>query len=289
MNRLAPLAALLLAAPAITAPVATEPAAQTITLGGVRFTALRDALNVVPNDGSVFGTDVGPAAVAGALRAAGQPTERVTLSVDALLVRMNGRTVLIDTGLGPRAGGVLMRSLAMAGVAPGQVTDVLVTHGHPDHLGGLVTAEGRSAFPQATIRLSAPEWASVQGKPELRPLVAAVRAQVRPFRPGGAVLPGIAAVALPGHTPGHSGYRIRTAGGTLTDTGDTAHSAVLSLAHPAWAIQYDGDQAAGRARREAELAQLAASGERVFAPHFPFPGFGRVVRAGQGYRWQPLS
>jgi glyoxylase-like metal-dependent hydrolase (beta-lactamase superfamily II) len=289
MMRAGLMAALVLAgfaAAAPSAPVKVGPAAERFRLGAVELVALRDAVNAVPNDGKVFGTDVGPATVAGALRAAGAPAGTLPLGVDALLVRLPGRTVLIDTGLGPKAGGGLLPSLAMAGVGPGAVTDVLVTHSHGDHVGGLVGADGALAFPRAAVRMSAAEWAYMQGHGDPA-LVAAVRPQVRPFAPGAAVLPGIRSVSLPGHTPGHVGYEIASGPARLLDIGDLAHSAVVSLAHPEWAIGYDGDAAAGKATRAAELARLAESREPVFAPHFPFPGIGRIVRRGAGYGWVP--
>jgi glyoxylase-like metal-dependent hydrolase (beta-lactamase superfamily II) len=269
-------------------PVPVAPAAQSIPLGADTLTALRDAVNAVPNDGKVFGKDVGPQAVAGALAAAGMPTGVVTLDVDALLVRMPGRLVLIDTGLGPKVGGALMGSLNQAGVAPAKVTDVLLTHGHGDHVGGLLTAAGASAFPNAAIRLSAAEWASIQAQPAQAALVEAIRGQVRPFDPGRELLPGITPVALTGHTPGHVGYEIVSNGKRLLDIGDSAHSSLVSLAHPEWVIGYDGDADAGRANRRALLKRLAASHEILFAPHFPFPGFGRIAAKGQGYQWVPL-
>ena len=288
-TRHAALALLLVALPAACAakPTPTPPAARSFPLGGVTIVALRDALNVVPNDGSVFGKGVDPAAVATVLRAAGAPTDAITLGVDALLVTMPGRIVLIDTGLGPSVSGVLPGSLAAARVAPGAVTDVLITHSHGDHVGGLLTANGALAFPNATIHMSSAEWAFLRAHPGSAKLVAAIAPRLRPFEPGAEVVPGIRSVSLPGHTPGHSGYEIVSQGKRMIDIGDPAHSAIVSLARPDWAIGYDTDAAQGIAQRRAELARLAASGETVFAPHFPFPGVGRIVTAGNGFAWQP--
>jgi glyoxylase-like metal-dependent hydrolase (beta-lactamase superfamily II) len=270
------------------APIPVAPAAQSIPLGGLTLTALRDEVNAVPNDGKVFGKDVGPQAVARTLAAAGAPTGIVTLGVDALLVRLPGRIVLIDTGLGPKVGGVLMASLAQAGVAPGKVTDVLITHSHPDHIGGLLTALGASAFPNASIRLSNEEWSSLQSQPNQAALVRTIHGQVRPFDAGRELLPGITPLALTGHTPGHVGYEIASNGKHLIDIGDSAHSSLLSLGHPEWVIGYDGDPVAGKANRLAVLKRLAASHELVFAPHFAFPGFGRIAAKGSAYQWAPL-
>lgn len=272
---------------AMAAPVPIAPAATRIPLGAFTLVPLRDMLNVVPNDGSVFGKDQTPAAVASVLKAAGASTEAVTLGVDALLVEAPGRTVLIDTGLGPKVGGVLMQSLAQAGVAPAKVTDVLITHSHGDHVGGLLTVSGALAFPNATIRMAAPEWAFMRKNASQAALVAAIAAKVVTFAPGSAVVPGIEAVALPGHTPGHSGYRIASRGAQLMDIGDTAHSAIVSLAKPGWIVGYDTDGTEGRATREGELKSLAASHMRLFAPHFPYPGVGTIVARDGGYAFVP--
>lgn len=281
--------ALLLSSAALATPVAIGPAATPFKLGTLRLVALRDMNNVVPNDGSIFGKDARPAAVAEVLRKAGAPTDKVTLSVDALLVEAPGRVILIDTGLGPKVGGVLMRSLALARIDPGRITDVLITHSHGDHVGGLVTATGALAFPKATIRLSSVEWTWMRGTLANAQLVKAIGSKVKTFAPGAIVAPGIRSVSIPGHTPGQVGYEISSNGQRLLDIGDTAHSAVVSLARPDWINGYDADAAKGRASREAQLARLAASHERVFAPHFPFPGVGTIAKSGSGYAWHPAA
>jgi len=268
-------------------PVPTPPAAESFPLGQFRLTALRDAQNVVPNDNSVFGVGRTPAEVSGVLAAAGAPTDKIALGVDALLVQGAGRVMLFDTGLGPRVHGQVAASLALAGVTPDEVTDVFVTHSHFDHVGGLATADGQSAFPKAVIHMSAKEWAFMRSHASNAGLVKAISAQVRTFEPGGMIAPGVRAVALVGHTPGHTGYEISSGGARLIDIGDSAHSAIISLAKPDWDIEYDQDPAAGRANRRALLTRLAASHEWVFAPHFPFPGVGHVEAKGDGFIWAP--
>lgn len=268
------------------APRVATPAATPFRVGAVEVVSLRDAENVVANDGQTFGIGHPTADVAAVLRARGAPADPVTLGVDQLLVRLPRRLVLIDSGFGPKMNGVLVRSLASAGVTPDQITDVLITHGHPDHVGGLVDADGKPAFPRATVRMSAPEWQSLQ-QGRAAAVAPVIKAQVQTFTPGAQVLPGITAVALPGHTPGHSGYRITSGKQSLLVIGDTAHSAIVSLAKPAWPIQYDGDKQQGAQTRERELAQLAATHQRIFAGHFPYPGVGYVVRSRTGYAFQP--
>lgn len=281
------LSAFALGSQAQAAPAPVEPAAVSFRLGELQLTALHDNQFAFPNDGKVFGVDAGPAAVSAVLAKAGAPTDTVTVSVDALLVRGNGRVVLLDTGVGPKGHGVLPESLAKAGVAPDQVTDVLITHSHGDHVGGLVLADGRPAFPKAVIHMSANEWAYLQSQAQAKALAEAIAPQVKTFAPGQTVVPGITAVGLYGHTPGHAGYEIVSGRERLLDIGDSAHSSIVSLAEPGWIIQFDHDAQAGRANRIAVLTKVAKSGELIFAPHFPFPGVGRVEAEGHGFAWKP--
>jgi glyoxylase-like metal-dependent hydrolase (beta-lactamase superfamily II) len=270
-------------------PVATPPAAKAFKLGAYELIAVRDADFVPLNDGKTFGINVGPEAVAKALAAAGAPTDKITLGVDGLVVKSPGHVILIDTGLGPSVHGVLLQSLALAHIAPTDVTDVLISHSHGDHVGGLITADGKSAFPNAAIRMSTKEWAYMQSQSGLAAVTSAVAAQVKTFEPGAPILPGVTPVAIDGHTPGHMGYQIESEGHHLLDIGDTAHSSIISLAHPDWVIAFDGDPAVATASRKALLAKLANSQELIFAPHFPFPGVGKIETAGTGYGFKPTE
>ncbi|MDE1994551.1 MAG: MBL fold metallo-hydrolase [Rhizobiaceae bacterium] len=265
------------------------PAAEGFPLGKFQAFALRDFANALPNDGKVFGTDVGPGKVGAFLKTVGIKDDQIKLSVDTLLVRTPDRVVLLDTGLGPKVGGVLMQSLAKAGFSPDQVTDILITHGHSDHIGGLLTTDGKPAFPKATIRMAAAEWAWIQSQPENAALVTTLSPAVKTFEPGAVFVPGFRSVPLAGHTPGHVGYEIVSGTARLLDVGDTAHSSVVSLGHPEWGNGYDTDQDRGRTVRETELAKLAASHETIFAPHFPYPGVGAIVKAGSSYAWKPST
>jgi glyoxylase-like metal-dependent hydrolase (beta-lactamase superfamily II) len=272
---------------ALCQPAQVDPAASNFQLGDLKLAALRDAQNIVVNDGKIFGANVGSAAVASILTASGAPTDKVTLDVNALLVRGGHRIMLFDTGLGPAVHGALMGSLALAGVSPADVTDIFITHSHFDHVGGLTTSDGQLAFTGAVIHMSAKEWAWMKSDPDNKILVTLIAPRVRPFKPGAVIVPGVTAVALYGHTPGHVGYEIESGGKRLLDMGDTAHSAIVSLGKPDWAIGYDNDSKLGEANRRVTLTRLSASQEPVFAPHFPFPGIGKIQTAGDGFSWKP--
>jgi glyoxylase-like metal-dependent hydrolase (beta-lactamase superfamily II) len=265
---------------------AVAPAARTFQLGKLEVTALHDAQLAVPNDGKSFGLGATVDQVAEVLRAAGAATGEVMLSVNVLMVKGDGRLILLDAGTGPEWHGALQDSLKLVGIAPGAVTDVLITHSHGDHVNGLLDAKGGLAFPNATIRMSDEEWEWLKTKGSER-LVTAISGHVDSFRAGGMVVPGIRSLPIEGHTPGHVGYEISSAGARLRDIGDMAHSPIISLAKPQWLNGFDRDEDEARAARITMLAELAASHELIFAPHFPFPGVGYIVPDGSAYKWQP--
>jgi len=287
------LTALLLALPALpavaadTGPQPIEPAYAPLKIGSYDAAVLRDAGFVAANDGKTFGTDQGVAAVKKVLEAAGAPGDRIQLGVGGLLVKTPGHVSIIDTGLGPGAGGKLAASLAKAGVGPDAVTDIFISHSHFDHVGGLLTAAGAPAFPKAAIHLHSAEWTYLKANPQNAKLAAAIGGQVKTFDKAGEVIPGITALPNFGHTPGHSTYRVGSGKASLRTLGDTAHSYIISLAKPEWGVDFDESKADGARVRRATLAELAASHERVFAPHFPWPSIGTVVVKGDGFAWAP--
>jgi len=289
--KLAALLGTLLAAPlaAAPAPQPVTPEARAFTVGTLKVSALRDGEFLIPNDGKTFGTDVGPAAVADLLKLADAPTDTIRVSVSALLVTLPGHVVVLDTGLGAMDGGQLIASLAAAGVTPAQVTDVLITHSHGDHVGGLAGTDGAPAFPNAKVRMAAAEWTFLQANTGAAKLVATITPQVATFVPDSEVVPGIRAITVAGHTPGHVAYELTSGGKRLLDIGDSAHSSIVSLAAPDSTMGFDSDPAVGKASRRALLTKLAVSHETIFSPHFPYPGVGTIEAHHGGFLWVPAA
>jgi glyoxylase-like metal-dependent hydrolase (beta-lactamase superfamily II) len=166
------------------------------------------------------------------------------------------------------------------------VTDVLITHSHGDHVGGLLDAGGHLAFPSATIHMASAEWAWLRKQGD-KVLVQAIAAHISTFEPGTEVVPAVTSRALPGHTPGHVGYEIASGQSRLLDIGDLAHSSIVSLARPQWTMGFDSDPNLAKSTRRGTLASLAQDQEWVFSPHFPFPGTGHITKDGDAFSWKP--
>ena len=275
---------------------AAVPAASTdvhpFKVGALDVIALRDGgMSGVPNDNTVLGVGRTPAEVAAVLTANGLPGDSFSLSVQPLLVRDGARLVLLDAGAGNSFGpgaGKLPASLAAAGVQPDQITDILISHSHGDHVVGLVNATGGLTFPKATIRMAAAEWEFMKANADMKALVEAITPRVETFQPGAAALtPSISSVAINGHTPGHMGYEIKSGSDSLLYIGDTMHHSVISVQRPEWQIAFDSDGPTATASRQALLDRAASQNLRVYAVHFPFPGLGRIQRKDDGFVWTP--
>ena len=253
-------------------------------IGNLDAMALRDGGMSPPNDGKLVAIGHDPKEVADVLTKAGAPSDHFEFSIQPLLLEDGAHVVLFDTGLGAQ-GGHLMASLAAAGVAPGAITDIFISHAHLDHIGGLV-ADGKLAFPNATVHMSAPEWTAMQADDKAKAIAAVISAKVAAFEPGAKVLPEVQAVDTHGHTPGHSSYDISSNGEHLFYTGDIVHNWVISVQRPTWPIGFDQDGAAAMQARVSTLAKLAAEHTRVYAVHFPFPGLGHITGSGENLSWQ---
>jgi glyoxylase-like metal-dependent hydrolase (beta-lactamase superfamily II) len=275
------------AAPAITAFTASADV-KPFKIGAFEAAALRDGGGEFPNDGKTIAVNKTKAEVDAVLTANNLPTDQLSLSIQPLIVRTTDKVLLFDTGAAATMGdfgGKLPATMAAAGIDPASVTDIFISHDHGDHVGGLVNAEGALAFPNAAVHMSAPQWDAMQKNPQLAPIVTAVTPKIAAFAPGADLVPGVKAIDIVGHTPGHSGYLITSGDATLAFLGDMAHHSVISVQRPDWTIAFDGDAPTAQASRKKFLEEWAASGQRIFAPHFPFPGIGKVEKQGDNIVW----
>lgn len=254
------------------------------SIGALQAAALRDAAFSPANDNRTLAINQSKADVDALLTAAGLATDVLQLSVQPLIVRTADRVLLFDTGNGPSA--MLSASMATAGVTPSDVTDIFISHSHGDHVNGLLGSDGALAFPNAAIHISVNEWTAMQANTQLASLVTAATPRVATFEPGADLVPGtVHAVDIQGHTPGHSGYLITSGEASLLYIGDTMHHSVISVQRPDWTIAFDGDAPLAQESRKALLASSAASGQRVYAVHFPFPGIGTFENRDGTFVW----
>ena len=279
-----------------------QPTVATHSVGSMLVTSLADGFL---HEGTEVLRGIDGDEAARLLGATSQPF-RMTLTVNAFLIRNGGRLTLIDAGCGNGMGadaGRLADGLQAAGVAPNEIGLVLLTHMHPDHIGGLLGPDGTARFPRARVLVPSADAAVFLSEQiaatvpdQVKPVFAGARAvatayagRFETFDAGQPVEPGITPVPLPGHSPGHTGYRIADGGQALLIWGDVVHVPELQCARPEVGMVFDADfDLAQRTRRDA-FAAAAASGEAVAGMHMPFPGFAHVAEAGQGYALHPIA
>lgn len=280
-------------------PAAESPAPHHISLGEFDLIVLFDAAAESPAGPFVINAPEAELAAEGLT-----PESTVPLSVQPMLVNTGDQRVLIDTGLGPFAGGQLLAGLAAEGIAPEQIDIVLISHMHVDHFSGALDADGALAFPNARVLLNTVEydfWSSEPGLDELimpddlkrqsvEPAVAALQALdghgvIDLIAPGDEIAPGITAVDARGHTPGHLAVEITSGDQTLLHLADAVHLPEVHLAHPDWFMYADNWPAWSLTNRKALLDRAADENLLLAVAHFPFPGVGRVTRAEVGWEW----
>ena len=235
---------------------------------------------------------------------AGMARDKLTITFNALAVRTAGRIVLIDTGLGefgPPGTGQLLGNLAAAGIQPGEVTEVVISHFHADHILGVNRRDGQLTFPNAAIFVPAKEWdfwmddAQMDAAPEAakenfglcRQVFGKLADTVRRYAWDEEFLPGLTSVRANGHTPGMSAIRIASAGEAMMFVADITNNPLVFVRHPEWQAMVDMDPAETIATRKRILDMAAAEKLRVSFYHAPFPATGYIAKNSSGYEFLP--
>ncbi len=283
----------------VVADVQQSPAFYRRQVGGTIVTALSDGYfdlefgvfqGLAPKDGEAL------------LKSARRPSPP-RIQVNAFLVQQPGKRILVDSGCGPLLGptvNMLRKNLAAAGVDGASIDAVLCTHIHPDHTNGLIDAAGAPVFPNADVyvhetdaafwlndanRSKAPDPLKIQFD-WAKQAFAPYRDRLHLIVPG-EVLPGVEAIGLPGHTPGHCGYVVHSEGEALLIWGDAVHSISIQTARPEVTFAADVDGEAARDTRLRLFDQVASDRSLITGMHVEFPGFGYLTRGAGRFRYEP--
>jgi len=225
--------------------------------------------------------------------------EPSAVHINCYVVRGAGRTILIDGGAGgiKQWGGYLKTNLSLAGVEPTEIDTILLTHAHPDHVGGLVDAAGQSAFPNAELVAHERElkfWqddanlsrASARARGNFliaRQVFDAYRDKLRAFDDDAEVLPGISAMPLPGHTDGHTGYLLESHAQGLLVWGDVVHFPHIQISRPDVSIAFDQDASMAATTRSLLLDRVSSERLLIAGMHLGELGFARIKRTSGSY------
>lgn len=226
--------------------------------------------------------------------------DTIQTNFNAFIIKSPGRIMLVDAGprdlFGPTCG-KLPEGLAEAGVATDQITHVMLTHLHPDHIAGVISADGNAVFDNAALLVNDDEHAfwcrdetfgdenMDQWQQVAKSVMAAYGDRVETFSANADLGMGVSSVALPGHTPGHSGFRVDDGSENLTMVCDIFHAPDLQIADPEIAIAFDVDADTARATRKKVLDMIATDKLNFTGGHMMTPKFAHLQRAGKGYKF----
>ena len=255
--------------------------------------------------GFLLTPDSPPAERDAVLKAAPPAGDQIQLPNNIAVIRGPSDLILVDAGTGPRhqpTAGKLAENLKAAGIQPTAVTMVVLTHGHPDHLWGVLDASDTPIYPNATYVISAREWDLWADPNVMRTLppavandrivggasnhLARIKDKIKRVRGGDEIISGVRVLETPGHTQGHISVEL-SGGDGLVIGGDALTHPVISFQHPSWKVPVDHEADRGIATRLRLLDRLATDKVRLLGAHLPVPGTGFVERKDGAYRFAP--
>ncbi len=285
-------------------PIQGTPALFDFPVGNYRMTALFDGMGPL-HKGMFIPQDA--AAMDATLTAAGITGDAMPAPITAFLLQSDDRTILIDAGLGEvellgPGFGRMFAALAAAGVAPEDIDLIVVTHAHPDHIGGMIVG-GNATFPNAEVAITQTEldfWGDAgimaQAPEEAQGLFQLAQAvygtygdRLIPVTSDNEIAPGIRMELSPGHTPGHALVHIDGGDRQVLMVADTLHSSVLHTAMPDIGFGFDTDTQLAAKSRRAVFDRSVADNLLIAGTHLPFPGLGRFISHGDAYAYVPAS
>ena len=287
----------------------TEDALFSFRVGDIRCTIVNDGTFAYPDPGRLFFENAARDELAETLARQGIDLgtwDKYISSYPSLVLQTAEHLVLVDTGMGSRmpTTGRLLSNLRVAGFHPNDFDTVILTHAHPDHAGGNLDAEGNPIYPNARWVMWRKEWDFWTDSPDLSALrddryagmmLDTARTSLPPIEPlldlvepGTEIVPGVTALAAPGHTPGQLALLVESGKDKLLAIADAIIHPV-HVEHPEWVMPLDLLVDETVATRHELLNRAAEENMLVFAPHFDFPSLGRVLVADGGWRWQSAA
>ena len=271
----------------------------TYKVGDAEVTAIYDGIWEKAHD-PAFISNASVDDVKAAMVKAGLPADFVSIPFTVAVVKTGGKTILCDSGTGGQVqptAGKLAANMKAAGIDPGKIDTILISHFHPDHIFGLMEKDtNKPVYPDAEIIVSDVEYkfwtdpAVIDKLPEARKgLARRIQAvfptwkNIRQVTGEPEVAPGIRFVSAPGHTPGHRAFHLSSGSSQLMISNDTAYVPALVVANPGWRGAYDQDGATAETSRRALLDRVIADKIQICGYHFPFPGAGTIAKDGTGY------
>jgi glyoxylase-like metal-dependent hydrolase (beta-lactamase superfamily II) len=273
-------------------------------VGDIEVTAINDGFARRPLEGFVRNAELSQ--VQEALRNAFLPADALPITFTSLVLRQGDRLTLIDTGNGDSGAptsGTWMANFRAAGFDPKQVTTIVISHFHGDHINGMRMKDGTAVFPNAEVMVPSAEWAfwmddaKMNQAPDamkgafqnVRRVFAPIAKDVKQFEPEKEVVPGLTSVAAHGHTPGHSSFMLSSGNGRLIVMSDVTNHPALFVRHPDWAAVFDMDADKARETRHRMLNMAASERAQVAFYHAPFPATGHIARDGSQFRFVPVQ
>jgi glyoxylase-like metal-dependent hydrolase (beta-lactamase superfamily II) len=290
--------------PPLGTPEPAAPGFRRHKLGSMELLAINDGV-VRRTLGSEFVTNASLEQVKALLASQGLPTEYVDVPYTPFLVVSGERRFLFDTGFadnGPPTTGRLRANMEAAGYKLEDVTDVVISHYHGDHINGLLKKDGSLVFPRAKVHVPAPEHAFWMDEARMNAAAPAARGafqnarrvlgaipaqQLVQFQPGAEIAPGIASSAAFGHTPGMCIFKITSAGQSFHYVADVTNIPSLFARSPDWAVVFDMDPDMARVTRRRVFDSMVKDKALTGGFHFPFPAFGTMEQADNGYQFKP--
>jgi glyoxylase-like metal-dependent hydrolase (beta-lactamase superfamily II) len=284
-------------------------------VGDILVTVVSDGQNVFKLEDN-FIVNAKKEEVEAALEKAYMAPGMMTIYFAPLVLNIGGKVVVVDTGTGPQAkaaskgaNGLFAENMIAAGFDPAKVDTVVISHFHTDHVNGLLTADGKPAFPNAEVLVPAVEWKFWMDDGEMSRAPAGrmaglfksnrnvfetgLKKKVTPYEWGKEVAPGLLAVESIGHTPGHTSYVLSSGSGKVFIQSDVTNNPNPFATHPGWHAFFDQDGDVAEKTRRRVYDMVVAEKLMVQGFHYPFPGLGHVEKDGSGYRvvpapWNPV-